>query len=120
MAAARKAGIWIGLPVLALVGTYAAFHEYVRAAAFVVQAAGLKGLAAATAELEAGDITERPMRVPWRGGQLAGRWYAPSSSTRMPILLVPGVHASGIEEPRLVGVARDLASVGAPVLTVLD
>ena len=118
MAAARKAGIWIGLPVLALVGTYAAFHEYVRAAAFVVQAAGLKGLAAATAELEAGDITERPMRVPWRGGQLAGRWYAPSSSTRMPILLVPGVHASGIEEPRLVGVARDLASVGAPVLTV--
>ena len=54
MAAARKAGIWIGLPVLVLVGTYAAFHEYVRAAAFVVQAAGLKALAAATAELEAG------------------------------------------------------------------
>jgi dienelactone hydrolase len=31
---------------------------------------------------------------------------------------VPGVHASGIDEPRLVGFARDIAATGHPVLTV--
>ena len=33
-------------------------------------------------------------------------------------LLVPGVHASGVDEPRLIGFARDLASMGHPVVTV--
>jgi len=33
-------------------------------------------------------------------------------------LLVPGVHASGIDEPRLVGFARDLAAQGHRVVTV--
>jgi dienelactone hydrolase len=31
---------------------------------------------------------------------------------------VPGVHAAGIDEPRLVGFARDLAAMGHPVVTV--
>ena len=31
---------------------------------------------------------------------------------------MPGVHASGIDEPRLVGFARDIAATGHPVLTV--
>jgi dienelactone hydrolase len=31
---------------------------------------------------------------------------------------VPGIHASGVDEPRLIGFARDLASMGHPVLTV--
>jgi dienelactone hydrolase len=33
-------------------------------------------------------------------------------------MLVPGVHAAGIDEPRLVGFARDMAAMGHPVLTV--
>jgi dienelactone hydrolase len=32
--------------------------------------------------------------------------------------MVPGVHAAGIDEPRLVGFARDIAATGHPVLTV--
>jgi dienelactone hydrolase len=32
--------------------------------------------------------------------------------------VVPGVHAAGIDEPRLIGFARDLAALGHPVLTV--
>jgi dienelactone hydrolase len=34
------------------------------------------------------------------------------------LLLVPGIHASGVDEPRLIGFARDLAAIGHPVLTV--
>ena len=59
------------------------------------------------------------MTVPWRGGAFRARAYQPvhSRGTRA-ILLVPGVHAAGIDEPRLVGFARDLTGMGHPVLTV--
>jgi dienelactone hydrolase len=113
----RKTGLFVGLPLVLLVGAYLVFNEYVRAAAFVAQAAGIVGVAASAAELEAGSVTERPVRIKWRGGELPGNWYEPQEREGLPVLLVPGVHASGIEEPRLVGVARDLASVGTPVLT---
>jgi dienelactone hydrolase len=56
--------------------------------------------------------------VPWRGGALRSRPYRPSAQSGRGILLVPGVHAAGIDEPRLVGFARDLAAMGHPVLTV--
>jgi dienelactone hydrolase len=115
--AVRKTGLFVGLPVLLLVGAYLVFNEYVRAAAFIAQAAGMTGIVASAAELEAGSVSERSVRIPWRGGELPGTWYEPQDREALPVLLVPGVHASGIEEPRLVGVARDLASVGTPVLT---
>jgi dienelactone hydrolase len=103
--------------MLALAG-YTVFHEYVRAATFVIRASGMDGLVRSAAEWHSAAIVERPLRVTWRGGELLGRWYASARREHSPILLVPGVHASGIEEPRLVGFARDLASVGHPVLTV--
>ena len=62
--------------------------------------------------------TEQPLTVPWRGGALPARKYLPRGSRRRAFLLVPGVHASGVDEPRLIGFARDLASMGHPVLTV--
>jgi dienelactone hydrolase len=107
------------LPVLAVVagGSYIALHEYVRAAAFVVSAAGMKGAAASAARFEQDPVTERDVSIPWRGGAMRGRWYSSGPSSRLPILLVPGVHASGIDEPRLVGVARQLSAIGHPVLT---
>ena len=120
MRLARKATLLAAIPLLtalALAGSYHAFNEYVRAAAFVVRAADMHGLAETAANLQSEQITERDLRIPWRDGELPARWYAPSASDELPILLVPGVHASGIDEPRLVGVARDLAAVGHPVLT---
>lgn len=117
MSVARRSAIVVGIPAVLAVASYLTFHEYVRAAAFVAQASGMTGVVASAAELEAGDVSERALRIPWREGELPGRWYEPATRDSVPVLLVPGVHASGIEEPRLVGVARDLASVGTPVLT---
>jgi dienelactone hydrolase len=56
--------------------------------------------------------------VPWRGGTLRARGYQPSRQSGRSILLVPGVHAAGIDEPRLIGFAHDIAAAGHPVLTV--
>ena len=59
------------------------------------------------------------MNVPWRAGTLRARAYQPIHyHGARGILLVPGVHAAGIDEPRLVGFAGDLAGMGHPVLTV--
>ncbi|HSC27434.1 MAG TPA: hypothetical protein VLD67_09180 [Vicinamibacterales bacterium] len=118
MTAVRKALIWVGIPVVLLLAGYGAFHEYVRAAAFVVRAAGMNGIGGAAARWLSSPVERRDVVVPWRGGTLEGRWYGSARPEQAPTLLVPGVHAAGIDEPRLVRFATDLASIGHPVLTV--
>lgn len=115
----RSRRTWVALiAAAALLGGYAATDEYVDGAAFVIQAAGMGGFARTAAEWTTEPVSEQPARVPWRGGELDGRWYRPPSSGDRAVLLVPGVHAAGLEEPRLIGFARDIASMGHPVLTI--
>ena len=114
----RSRRTWIAIVAAgALVGAYVAIDDYVDGAAFVIQAAGMQGFARTAAEWRTEAVTEQPVSIPWRGGELEGRWYRPESSRDRAVLLVPGVHASGIDEPRLVGFARDIAAMGHPVLT---
>ena len=96
---------------------YAGTQDYFEAAAFVVRAAGMTGVARSAAALEAEAVSEAPVTVSWRDGQLRGRTYTPSSLSGRPIVLVPGVHAAGIGEPRLINFAREIAATGHPVLT---
>jgi dienelactone hydrolase len=105
----------LALPVVAVL----AAPSYRDGAAFVIIAAGMQGPARRIAQWQTTAVTtagDRPM--PWRGGTLRSRAYQPSRESGRGILLVPGVHAAGIDEPRLVGFARDIASLGHPVLTV--
>ncbi len=111
----------VALAAVALAALVAASQSppYVRGAAFVVRAAGMAGPARTLAAWEAetvGVVSVPP--VPWRAGMLRARRYQPQQASGRGILLVPGVHAAGIDEPRLVGFARDLAAMGHPVLTV--
>jgi dienelactone hydrolase len=62
-------------------------------------------------------IAEADRTIPWRHGVLRGRVYTPQSGRGRPILLVPGVHAAGLDEPRLVEFAREIAGAGHPVIT---
>jgi dienelactone hydrolase len=101
---------------LMLVG-YAGTQDYFEAAAFVVRAAGMTGVARSAAALEADAVSEASVTVAWRDGELRGRAYTPSSLSGRPIVLVPGVHAAGIDEPRLINFAREVAATGHPVLT---
>jgi dienelactone hydrolase len=95
----------------------AVVNPYLRAASFVVQAAGMQGYARAAAAFETGEFDERALTIPWRGGELRARLYTPRGASDRAMLLVPGVHAAGVDEPRLVQFARDLASVRHTVLT---
>ena len=90
---------------------------YLRGAAFVVKASGMQGTALTMAAWDTVPIAEREMTIPWRGGALRGRGYFPQVERGRPVLLVPGVHAAGIDEPRLVGFSREIAGAGHPVVT---
>lgn len=57
--------------------------------------------------------------VPTRHGPMSARLFRPSHPARRTMLLVPGVHMDGIDEERLVGLARELAASGMQVLTVV-
>ena len=113
---ARKVSIAVLAPLalagVALVGG----RDYVRGASFVIQAAGLQGAARSAAEWTTEEVRESDVTVPWRGGTLRGRAYIAAEVAGPPVLLVPGVHAGGIDEPRLIQFARDVASVGRVVI----
>jgi dienelactone hydrolase len=113
----RKAALFSSIIVAALAGSAFASRDYLRGASFVIQAAGIQGVARRAAEWGTKTVVESPARVPWRGGELPARWYVPADRARRPVLIVPGVHAGGIDERRLVAFARDVASMGHPVLT---
>jgi len=93
--------------------------NYADGASFVVIAAGMQGAARRVATWNTTSVTAlSPRPIPWRGGTLKTRAYQPYHATGRGIVLVPGVHPSGIDEPRLVGFAREIAGMGHPVLTV--
>ena len=76
-----------------------------------------EGHCATAAALEADRVAESETAIRWRDGELRGRIYLPADVSGRPILLVPGVHAAGIDEPRLINFAREIAATGHPVMT---
>jgi hypothetical protein len=59
-----------------------------------------------------------PEQLPTRHGPIASRLYVPEGTIRRATVLTPGIHAMGIDEPRLKGLAGDLAASGVAVLTI--
>jgi dienelactone hydrolase len=116
---ARRRTRLILFAVLVLLIAAGAFaREYVRGGLFVVQAAGLEGWPARVAGWAARPVAREDLTVPTRHGEVRARSYRPEGGVRRWLVMVPGVHAAGIDEPRLVGFAGDLAAHGLAVLAV--
>jgi len=91
---------------------------YARSASLVIRAAQVKGFLLSAAKVqEQHFIVEPDTTVPTRHGAIRARLYRPDSIRRA-VLLVPGVHAMGIDEPRLTGLSNELAATGLAVLTM--
>lgn len=110
---------WPLTGLILLVAGVVAVRPYVDAAAFIARAADLPGAPATLATWRASP-TAPPVdrRVPTRYGAVPARVYGPVERFSRTIVLVPGVHRDGIDEARLVALARDLAETGYGVLTV--
>ena len=56
--------------------------------------------------------------VPTRHGEVPGRLYVAEQRTSRAIVVVPGIHAGGVDEPRLDALSRRLAGAGATILSL--
>jgi len=92
--------------------------QYLRGLSLVVRAAGMQeGWATSLARWRTVPFEVSELQVPSRHGPLRARLYRPREARGHPIVLTSGVHADGIDEPRLVKLAKDLATGGQVVLT---
>src|SRR4051812_30491082 len=108
----RWAILVVALAALALV-----VRPYVHGLSFVIRAAEMQGAARRAADLDTARVTEHEIWIPTRRGPMRARQYDPSGRHTRAALLTSGLHASGIDEPRLVRLARDVAGSGIAVVT---
>jgi pimeloyl-ACP methyl ester carboxylesterase len=112
----RRLILILALVLLVVFAPYAWGH--VRAASLVVRAAGMHGWwADSLADLQATPFTTEDTHIDVRAGRIRSRFYRPETVRTRAVLLTGGVHAKGIDEPRLMKFASDLARGGTPVVT---
>src|SRR5207245_7081485 len=92
-------------------------RPYFLGLSFVVRAADLRGIARRAADVDTRPWKQRDLTIATRSGSLRGRMYAPTGTIERSVLLTSGLHPAGIDEPRLVMLARELAASGLGVLT---
>ena len=93
--------------------------RYARGLSLVVRAAHLDGWLKTRRRRRGARWTAGPATtIPTRHGAIPARIYRPDGRIRRAAVLTPGVHAMGIEEPRLRGLAGDLAASGLAVVTI--
>src|SRR6185503_15510894 len=111
---------WRILTVMVVIAAALAYFAvpYVRAASLFVRVAHVGGQVEAFAVRHARTVTVLPPMVPVRGGIVPAQFYRPDGRISRSVLLIPGIHSMGINEPRLTALARDLAGSGVMVMTL--
>jgi hypothetical protein len=107
---------WV-IVLIALAGFALLTRPYVHGLSFVIRAAELQGTPRRIADLDTTGIAEREVTIPTRRGPMRGRLYEPAGGHHRAALLTSGLHASGIDEPRLVRLARDMAASRVAIVT---
>jgi hypothetical protein len=107
---------WIVFVAFAAVFAFAA-RPYLRGLAFIVRALEMQGLPRRLADAGAGDVRERAVEIPTTAAPLSARVYEPAPPRGRALLLVPPLDPGGMDAPRLIGMARQLASSGVTVVT---
>ncbi len=115
----RKRLLFPAIALAALAGVGYAAVPYVTAVSLLLRVAHVGGTAGQIAKDHAYPITEEsPHTVPTRYGGVPARFYRPQGAVARTILLIPGIHSMGIQEPRLTALAKDLAASGYVIMTM--
>src|SRR5688572_10597765 len=106
--------------VIALIaGAAMAVAPYISSLLLVVRGANLGGRLEAFANQQAHTVSvHATSTIPTRHGAVTSRLYEPSGGFTRTVLMIPGIHAAGIDEPRLRALASDLAGSGVAVITM--
>ena len=103
--------------VVTLAGGVLVARPFVHGLSFVIRAAEMDGTIRRVADLDASAERERDIAIPTPRGSMRGRVYEPIGTPHRAALLVSGLHPSGIDEPRLMRLARQLAADHLLVVT---
>jgi dienelactone hydrolase len=115
----RRRVIVLIVVVLLFVVGYVVVTPYERAASLIVRAADLGGRAEALAQWQAHRVERQPRHtVTTRHGDVPAQFYLPEGGATRAVLLIPGIHSMGIDEPRLTALAEDLAATGLKVMAM--
>jgi dienelactone hydrolase len=109
--------MFIGIAVCAVLLLGISTRQWLHGLTLVVRAADLHGVVRRFADLDTVPIQERLVNPPLRAGSMRARVYAPVGAGHQTVLLVSGLHPAGIDEPRLVSLARKLAEANVTVVT---
>jgi hypothetical protein len=102
--------------VVLLAGLALVARPYLHGVSFVIRVADMQGTARRIADLDTRAVRERDIAIPLPEGSLRARVYETDGATRA-ALLTSGLHVAGIDEPRLVRLARSLASNRITIVT---
>jgi pimeloyl-ACP methyl ester carboxylesterase len=118
MTASRKRAA-AAIAVLVVLGAVACVaRPYVMTASFLLDIAGVTGGWRRLLPSHHEDVVTRDLVLPTRYGPVAARLYVPASKPDRTVIAFPGIHAGGVEEPRLDRFSRRLAGTGLSVLSV--
>ena len=101
----------------ALAGAALIARPYVHGLSFVIRAAEMQGALRRVADMDTARVSEREISIPTRRGPMRARLYEPAGAHARAAVLTSGLHASGIDEPRLVRLARQIAGTRIAVVT---
>lgn len=109
----------VGLLALAVAAVaWLAALPYLGAAAFILDLTGSTSWIRHVLPAEVRPVRAHDVRVPTRDGSVPARLYVPAGEPRRSVIVFPGVHAGGVDEPRLSAFSTRLAATGAIVLSV--
>ena len=114
----RRRAVTAALIVTAVAsGAFLIAAPFVHGLSFVIRAADLHGFARRMADLGVISEHEREITIALQGGAIRARVYEPVHQPRRAALLVSDLHPSGIDEPRLIRLARELAEDDILIVT---
>ena len=113
MRSIRIAGL---IAVIALVTWWAA-RPTLRSAALLMDMTGAASGLRPWIPVGNFDVTTEDLQVPTRYGPIAARLYRTSARSAPALVVIPGVHGGGVDEPRLAALSRRISAAGANVLS---
>lgn len=109
--------IFVAVAVVATLSIGLAARNDLHGWSLVYRAANRQDVLRRIANLDTVPVEERPLAIPVRHASIRARVYTPHHGAGQTVLLVSGLHAAGIDEPRLVDLARKLAEANVTVVT---
>ena len=112
----RAARVLVFLLALLLFAYWLAYPS-LRSAALLMDMTGAAASLRPWIPIRARAVSTEDLQVPTRFGPIAARLYRGGIASEPALIVFPGVHAGGVEEPRLDKLARRIAAAGANVLS---